>query len=589
MDCVCGQLEDLGIYTDGLAAKVAHVMSSDDPMIHSPSDTCVKMMINQDYGVKEACTICDGLRASAATDEELIIEAIAQFNPAMKSPMPKPMGGKKPMMAPTDGMETDMMPKPMDAPGAPIDPMDTPAAPMEMPGGAPDPMAAPAPMEMPGAAPDPMAAPAPMPEVGGGSPSAPMESPVDTMQPSPMEMPGAAPAPMPAAPMAAAPAPMPAAPMPAAPAPMPAAPMPAAAPAPMPGAGAVPNPMDEPITEGMPVDEGGLGEELGGLGDEGLGGDMLGGDPLGGGLEDDGMGLEDDGFEGDGMGDMGLEGEEDVKTVVVEGLQSIIDALQGIGEIDTTGDELGGLGDEGFGDESAELGDMDDEGDLDMGEVTDGVVDDDDGGDDIPGVMNDDDEGGDDLFKSSDPEEGDMHDHDHGHDEPMDKPMGGHDKPMHGKEMRGKPMASAASTDNTMTKEASTDVMDQMLYRMKRGTITKSDTAIDNLFEGLLSANADFVKSASKSDGDVKTLKRSEASEGSKLTEKPCQDSPDIGKIKDGKTMGHEEALNLSEPDVARDGALIGEEEESCKLNDKDRPSVPQGSKPMDESCFHYQ
>ena len=84
-NCVCSQLETLGIYSDGLAAKVASAVSNPDPVIHNPTETCAQMLIRSGFQIKEACVACDGLRAAYATSEDLIIEAIANINPVVKT------------------------------------------------------------------------------------------------------------------------------------------------------------------------------------------------------------------------------------------------------------------------------------------------------------------------------------------------------------------------------------------------------------------------------------------------------------------------------------------------------------------------
>lgn len=127
-DCVCGQLETLGIYSDGLAAKVAQVQVSSDPLLSNATESCISMFVREGYNLNDSCTVCDALRAAYASNEDLVIEAIAQINPVMPKPMAKPMLGKpmpKPMAAPTAG--------PMSTPGGP-------AKPMSVPGGPPKPM-----------------------------------------------------------------------------------------------------------------------------------------------------------------------------------------------------------------------------------------------------------------------------------------------------------------------------------------------------------------------------------------------------------------------------------------------------------------
>lgn len=121
-ECVCTQLASLNIYSDSLAAKVASAMSSQDPMLNNPVETCVKMLANEGMALKEACVACDGLRAAYASTEDLVIETIAQadfglarpakpmqgpmgMNPARMNPSPNPMPAAKPMVAPAKPLD----------------------------------------------------------------------------------------------------------------------------------------------------------------------------------------------------------------------------------------------------------------------------------------------------------------------------------------------------------------------------------------------------------------------------------------------------------------------------------------------------
>jgi hypothetical protein len=124
MDCVCEQLESLGVYSDGLAAKVASAQASQDPMLNNPVETCVKMLANEGLSIKEACVACDGLRAAYATAEDLIIETIAQSNLGLApKPMQQPMG-MNPMNSSPGAMKTSPMPmKAVDKPGTGMKPM----------------------------------------------------------------------------------------------------------------------------------------------------------------------------------------------------------------------------------------------------------------------------------------------------------------------------------------------------------------------------------------------------------------------------------------------------------------------------------
>lgn len=80
-ECVCSQLKTLGIYSDGLAAKVASAIGNPDPVINNPSETCMKMLMQSGLSLKEACIASDGLRAAYASTEDLIIEAITSIDP----------------------------------------------------------------------------------------------------------------------------------------------------------------------------------------------------------------------------------------------------------------------------------------------------------------------------------------------------------------------------------------------------------------------------------------------------------------------------------------------------------------------------
>lgn len=577
-DCVCGQLETLGIYADGLAAKVASATVSEDPMENSPLDTCIAMFIRDNYTTKEACVVCDGLRAAHADPEDLIIEAIAQINPMAPKPM-RPMPAKpmppKPMAAPGDMMNSKPMkpmvapPKPMVGPGmeAPADQM-LGAKPMMEPGmGAPDPMGAPAnPMAKPMA--DPMASPEPgMPGAPGGE------------MPGMPGMPGSKPMMDPASGMS---------------------PMPGMDPMkPVPDNGM--NPLDEPVTDATEIG-GDIGMDgMGGLGD--MGGDMdmeleMSGDF--GGLGDEGL-------------DMGIGGEEvtiQLPPEAVEALKVLFDALSGqLGDdmIDTTGDDFGLGGDdlgEGLG---GDLGD-----DLDMGDVTEDVVDGDEGGESfgdesdggsdsegddggIPGLFGDDDEGGDDngddngddkdmLHKKTEDKDcsAPMCDKKHMDSKPMEaKPMEPNQKLVVVPVADSKGEVKEAQTEQ-MTKEASAMELENMLFNMKKGSLKNTQTALDSVFDGLLK-QAEMAKEA-KDANDIKTLEYKGADEGSKITITPAQDSTEV-KFKDNGKIGHEEAFTTGVadgPDVPRAAATIGDEDSSNTINDKsDTPTIPSGSPAM--------
>lgn len=520
-ECVCKQLETLGIYTDGLAAKVASSQASKDPMINSPMKTCISMFVKSDYDYDNACIACDGLRAAHADTEDLVIEAIAQINPYAK-PMPS--------AAPTDGMKSKKM-KPMEAPGM----------------GSPKP--APKPMGMGSPAPKPM---------GMGAPK-PMGNPM----PAPMEM--GSPSPMEEDPMGA-------------------------------------DPMDDPISNATEIG-GDLGSEMGDeMGDE-FGGGM--GDEMG---DEFDMGME--GFGDEGFGDEGLDAGMGGNVVTVELPQEAVDAFQ------VLFDALQGQLDMGGGMEEMEGG-MGDEV-LDVGDITDGTVDEGPGMDEtfeheegespefesgeeseesegfggseesdeseesdggIPGLSDDDEVPG--GFGESEESEDDSD----GEDKSMlhkktkkdcgdGKPCG---SPMKEKPSSGKPMPVAES--DSVTKEAQ---LDDLLFSMKTGTLKNTQSALDNLFTGII-RQATLNKEAAEKN-DVKKVEYKDGGKGSKVKVTPAQESSDV-KFKDGGKIGHEEAFSKgvnTKPDIPRGKATIGDEDSDLTISETgDLPTVPHGSPAM--------
>lgn len=89
-ECVCGQLENLGVYTDGLAAKVASRQVSTNPMINNPSKTCIAMFVRDGFDIEESCTICEGLRAAHASSTDLIVEAVCNCPCSQETAKPMP-------------------------------------------------------------------------------------------------------------------------------------------------------------------------------------------------------------------------------------------------------------------------------------------------------------------------------------------------------------------------------------------------------------------------------------------------------------------------------------------------------------------
>jgi len=101
-DCVCDQLERLGIYTDGVAAKVASHMASNDPRVYNPIETCQTMLVKAGYSLTDAKIATDGLRAAFAPEEDLIIEGIIQTaglfdeEEPMEGPLDVPVSPEEP-------------------------------------------------------------------------------------------------------------------------------------------------------------------------------------------------------------------------------------------------------------------------------------------------------------------------------------------------------------------------------------------------------------------------------------------------------------------------------------------------------------
>ena len=479
-DCVCSQLQDLGIYTDGLAAKVASTITSKDSMEHSPMETCVEMLMankKDKFTVKEACVACDGLRAAYASVEDLLIETIAQHIPGSPAPtMPRDMATR-------------------------------PAKPMAM-------------------------------DVG-------------------------------------------------------------------PASGGMPQPMDMELSGPTEVTD-----EIGGLGD-GLGED------LGGGLGDE-LNEEIGGEFGvdseinpldvpitdidDGM-DLGIEDETitiSLPQEVIDAVKVLFDALQGhvddefvdnTEEIDVSDitedtvddgveeDEVSILEDEeetsdSLDDEISIDDDDDDDDHHDGHDHSDDVSDD----ESIPGLSN---ESDDDIVKESEPMES----------KPTEEKSmkSEHSCPHCGKNMKDKSASYCVECSNGQIKEASANELDNMLSKMKQGTISKQSSALDSLIEGLQHQGV-IQKEAAKTSADVKKVERTSVSE-SKIKETPAQNTTDIGSIQDKSSIGHEKPFTdgvSDKPDVPRSAATIGEEGSEVTVNDQtDRPTVPNGSSPM-EGEEHY-
>lgn len=470
-DCVCSQLETLGIYTDGLAAKVASAIGSQDPMENNPIQTCVRILMDNGFNIKKACIACDGLRAAHASTDDLVIEAIAQVEPG----------------------------RGLDLPGqtfrGPMDQNKRKAKPFlgSLLGGG----------------------------IGGGVGSA-IGGPVGGII-------GGA----------------------------------------VGGAGGEElgdlikgdnkgleieqnNPLDEPIS----IDaEPNLDIEIeGDLGDTDDTGPELGSPDE----NIEGMGDEP------GNLDIGLEG--NVVTLlqdIAEDLMQLTQALQGkVGDnmIDNTPE-----------DESLNVHDITEntvESPLEnMEENTEESPIEEEF--DIPGVA-DETQGGD-IVKESEPKE-----------KPCSKMMPQNRGPKHLSPQHTEE-TSQSDSEEKENKEAAT-ALNNLLYSMKPKTIKKASQALDDIFEGLMKQAA-LAKSAKEQ--DIKKVQYKNSSE-SKIKEQPAQESKDIGKIQDGKAIGHEEPFKADKPNIPRGDSLLGDEGPEKKLDDKDRPTVPHDA-PLMEGEEHFE
>lgn len=487
--CVCSQLEGLGIYTDGIAAKVASVQGNANPFVNSPMESCIELNIKKhNFKPADACIICDGLRAAYATADELMIEAIAQAMPMTQQP--KPMSNSMPNQMPS--------PKPMSnhlSPDPAAKPMNGPMS--DLGTGAGNAMSGMG-QGIGNAARG----------VGGGMGE--MMSGMGQGINNAIK--------------------------------------------PMDGGMNMPKPMDEPISPSM----------------EGPG--------------DSSFNLE---IGADPMGDVDLGFGDDMVTIQIphdamHALQTLMQALQGqVGNdmIDTTGDILN-------------MGDADADDSLEEDEANESSMDQDNESSDIPGLSDDSD---DELIKES-PDESKSNKPEFSSDKSEPK----EDKPEFNKHEESNSDDSEESNDSNNSKEETSDDteskenifasdqkitkqagLDQMLFSMKKGAIKTQKSAIDSLYEGLLQQ----VKIAAKDNEEIKKVKSSKGKD-SKITISPSQDAKDIGKVKDGGKIGHEEPFSKgvkTKPDVPRGDSLIGDEGKELKINESgDLPTIPHGSGNLD-------
>jgi hypothetical protein len=488
-DCVCKQLDSMGIYTDGLAAKVASRLASTNPMINNPTETCIHMFVREGYNINDSCTVCDALRAAYASDEDIVVEKIA----AMGAPMGAPAPAAAPPMAPKAPMAPNMKPK------APMAPKMGPAT----------------------------------------APSA-----------KPMEG----------------------------------------------------NPIDEPVSDlpddiGFGGDDGldannveapldnNIGEEVGGIGGNEMG-EELGGNEMGEELGGNEMGEEL-------APDMGApQDPAEMMNIVVDGLQDIINALQGNFQPEEEfGNGMGG----GHG-----MG-MQEESPIDVSNITENTV----------GVPHDEslETPAEEAAESEEvqDQEQDMGIEEHApegafHDEASETPEeeaaeseevqeqeeeAGSEEHVPGVpedleeneplEKESKP--EFKKHDEGEEKEAQR--LEKMLYAMKNKTIKKHADAFDDLYDNLM---RQAMKCAAKDNDDVKKVEYKDAKE-KKVTVKPTQDATEIGKYKDGGKLGAEDPFTKGvkdKPDVPRGKATLGDEGDEVTVNEEDRPSVPAGGDKME-------
>jgi hypothetical protein len=519
-ECVCGQLEQLKIYSDGLAAKVASTYMSNDPMIHSPVKTCIAMFVKDDYNFDDACTICEGLRAAHASIEDLVIEAIAQIGPSPRLKMPKPMAPKP------------MAPKPMD--------MSTPTAkPMGMPGGNAAPVG-----------PKPMPAPTKPMGMDGGSPMSPKPMDLENDIPDPMDEPVSEDPMIESDPTGGA--------------------------SPIEDATSIGDDLSggEEFSDDFGTDDIDLGFGGAGEGDMGMGETVTLEIPA---EAVDAIQTLFDALQGQigavdttgdlDMGEVGDIGEPDL------GLENGGDEIPGIEETEDSGipglmedqgEEIPGVEDDSVEHEESETPAEEIEEHLPGGEES---------GDTESETEAD--EGSDkpDFLKGDDDTDDDGDD---------DGPDGGGGKPVIKKHTEDKgcaaPMCQKSESEEGQEKVAS---LDRFLSGMKTGTMKRTQDALDSLFDGII-RQAELGKEAKEAD-DVKKVEYKENKEGDKVKVKPAQDAEGIGKIQDKGKIGHEEKFDAKKPDVPREKQLLGDEGKDMGVSEsEDLPTVPHGGSLMD-------
>jgi len=465
-ECVCSQLNSLGVYTDGLAAKVANVHMSNDPEEQFPTEECIKTMGNEGFRLKESGMICDCLKAAYASYEDLLIEAITNYEvktggvAVAPKPMTMPMAAK-PMPEDDMAIEEDVGDVAIDDVGeeAPEEldiieeDAETPDVTIDEAIGEEDmgePVGAGEEIEEIGE------------DIGGG----------ETVD--------------------------------------------------------ITLTLDKDTAEDIyqaiddAINQGSIGEE--GLGDEGIG--------IG----------EDVGIEEEAVEVPGETGEEEsvIDEEVTEEVPGTLDNAEELapGDLAKEGDEAepcamkpAEMPGEGGGKEEA------------IAEIEEGLA----------------------KLKGT-PEAAEA--------KPVPAPASAPEaKPAENKEEKPaeeKPAEEKEEPKEKSDEEKEASALDEMLMKMKQGTITKESAGVSSLIDSL-------IKQAQEEPEKFKYL-----SEQSKKTkEEPAQDSVEF-KIKDGGKIGHEDAFTADKPDVPRKKQLLGTEGKDMGVSDTgDMPSIPAGSAAM--------
>jgi len=323
----------------------------------------------------------------------------------------------------------------------------------------------------------------------------------------------------------------------------------------------------------------------------GLGTGPEGGDGAGfGGGQPDGFGGDNDGLGGGGFGlSYDIDSfEDDMVTLspedeLLEQIRSLLEVMReflgdkGIGQGEEVGIVLDEGGEDGFGEDSVDeiIEDpeviVDDEPSFDGGDD-----DDDEGGDDdevdfVRDEDGDDDDGDDDDDDDDDPSDGgDDDDDDDDEEEENDNPFeeastrdNDERDEITEKQLKGKGEKNSSSEEGEKTANTNNDTNTN-----KEGNVMDLDTVakqmssktIKRYSEGDVLTTADTMQ-INDLLGDRKISDTPAEKEVDRVT---SQDTKDVGKVQDGKTMGAEEKFDAKDPDVPErgSGSTMGEGEE---------------------------